>query len=69
MKIKFLSTALLLLTVCFSGVSLAESESHLAITKSLKSVFPGTVPTEISPSPMAGVSEVLDRSASVLYFQ
>ena len=59
MKINFLSTALLLLTVSFSGVSLAESESHMAITKSLKSVFPGTAPTEISPSPMAGVSEVL----------
>ena len=57
MKKPFVSAALLLLSMSFSGVSPAESESHLAMTKSLQSVFPGTAPTEISPSPMAGVSE------------
>ena len=59
MKKQFVSAALMLLTVSFSGLSMGDSESQLAITKSLKSVFPGTAPSEISPSPMAGVSEVL----------
>jgi thiol:disulfide interchange protein DsbC len=59
MKKQFVSAALMLLTVSFSGLSMADSESQLAITKSLKSVFPGAAPSEISPSPMAGVSEVL----------
>ena len=59
MKKQFVSAALMLLTVSFSGLSMADSASQLAITKSLKSVFPGTAPSEISPSPMEGVSEVL----------
>jgi thiol:disulfide interchange protein DsbC len=42
-----------------SSLSLAESASHDAIIKSLKGVFPGVTPSEINPSPMAGVSEVL----------
>ena len=59
MKNQFTGIVLLLLTAGFSGLALAESEAHQAITKSLKSVFPGTTPSQISPSPMAGVSEVL----------
>ena len=56
---KQLVSIVALLTIGFSGFSLAETDPRLAITKSLKSVFPGTAPTEINPSPMEGVSEVL----------
>jgi thiol:disulfide interchange protein DsbC len=59
MKKQFSRICLLLLAVSLSGVSLAESSSREAITKSLSSVFPGTTPSEINPSPMDGVSEVL----------
>lgn len=59
MKKQFSRICLLLLAVSLSGHSLAESASREAITKSLSSVFPGTTLTEINPSPMAGVSEVL----------
>ena len=59
MKKQFVGIALLLLAVSLSGLSLAESNPREAITKSLKSVFPGTAVSEINPSPMEGVSEVL----------
>lgn len=59
MKKQFIGIALLLLAVSLSGLSLAETDAHKAITKSLKSVFPGTTVSEVNPSPIAGVSEVL----------
>jgi thiol:disulfide interchange protein DsbC len=59
MKKQFVGIALLLLAVSLSGLSLAESNPREAITRSLGKVFPGTTPSEINPSPMEGVSEVL----------
>jgi thiol:disulfide interchange protein DsbC len=49
----------LFLGISLSGLAVAEPDAHEAIIKSLKGVFPGVTPSEISPSPMAGVSEVL----------
>jgi thiol:disulfide interchange protein DsbC len=59
MKNQFSGICLLFLSMCLSSLSLAENASHEAITKSLGGVFPGVTPSEINPSPMAGVSEVL----------
>ena len=59
MKKQFAGICLLFLGMSLSSLSLAEPGVHEAITKSLGGVFPGVTPTEISPSPMAGVSEVL----------
>ena len=59
MKKQFTAIYLLFLGMSLSSLSLAESDTHKAITKALGSVFPGVTPTEINPSPMAGVSEVL----------
>jgi len=59
MKNQFAGICLLFLSMCLSSLSLAENASHEAITKSLGGVFPGVTPSEINPSPMAGVSEVL----------
>ena len=59
MKKRFVGICLLFLGMSLSGLSLAETAAHAAITKSLGSVFPGVTPTAISPSPMTGVSEVL----------
>ncbi|MCG6899941.1 MAG: bifunctional protein-disulfide isomerase/oxidoreductase DsbC [Gammaproteobacteria bacterium] len=51
-------TGLLILALAFMNVAAAETSSEEEITKSLNAIFPGVKP-EISPSPMAGVSEVL----------
>ena len=59
MKKQFVGICLLFLGMSLSSLSLAEPGTHEAITKSLGGVFPGVTPDEISPSPMAGVSEVL----------
>lgn len=59
MKKRFVSICLLFLGISLSGLSLAETAANAAITKSLGGVFPGVTPSAISPSPMAGVSEVL----------
>ena len=59
MKKRFVGICLLFLGMSLSGLSLAENATHAAITKSLGGVFPGVTPSAISPSPMAGVSEVL----------
>jgi thiol:disulfide interchange protein DsbC len=59
MKKQFSGICLLFLGIGLSGLSLAEPGTREAITKSLGGVFPGVTPSEISPSPMPGVSEVL----------
>lgn len=59
MKKQFAGICLLFLGMSLSSLSLAEPNAHEAIIKSLGGVFPGVTPSEISPSPMAGVSEVL----------
>ena len=59
MKKQFTGICLLFLGMSLSSLSLAESDTHKAITKALGSVFPGVTPSEINPSPMDGVSEVL----------
>jgi len=59
MKKQFTGICLLFLGMSLSSLSLAEPGTDKAITKALGGVFPGVTPTEINPSPMAGVSEVL----------
>ena len=59
MKKQFTGICLLFLGMSLSSLSLAESDTHKAITKALGGVFPGVTPSEINPSPMTGVSEVL----------
>jgi thiol:disulfide interchange protein DsbC len=59
MKKQFAGLCLLFLGMSLSSLSLAENDTHQAITKSLGGIFPGVTPSEINPSPMAGVSEVL----------
>jgi len=59
MKKQFSGICLLFLGIGLSSLSLAEPGTREAITKSLGGVFPGVTPSEISPSPMPGVSEVL----------
>ena len=59
MKKKLAGICLLFLGMGLSSLSLAESDTNEAIIKSLGGVFPGVAPSEIKPSPMAGVSEVL----------
>jgi len=49
---------LLFLGMAFMNVTVAGSTPEENITKSLSAIFPGVKP-EITPSPMAGVSEVL----------
>jgi thiol:disulfide interchange protein DsbC len=51
--------SLLFLGMSLFNLSVADTGSQEAITKSLSSVFPGVTPDKISPSPMEGVSEVL----------
>jgi len=59
MKKQFTGICLLFLGMSLSSLSLAEPGTDKAITKALGGVFPGVTPTEINPSPMTGVSEVL----------
>ena len=59
MRKRLTGVCLLFVGITLSGLSLAGSATDAAIKKSLKNVFPGITPGEITPSPMAGVSEVL----------
>ena len=59
MKKQFAGICLFFLGASLSSLSLAEADTREAITKALGGIFPGVTPTEINPSPMAGVSEVL----------
>jgi thiol:disulfide interchange protein DsbC len=42
-----------------SGLSLAASDAQVAIERALKEIMPEIAPSEIRPSPVAGLSEVL----------
>lgn len=59
MNKRFSGICLLLLGMSIVNLSFAETNAKENITKSLGTVFPGVTPDSISPSPMAGVSEVL----------
>ena len=59
MRKQLTALCLLFMGITLSSLSLAESDSHAAIKKSLKNIFPDLSPSEITPSPMSGVSEVL----------
>jgi thiol:disulfide interchange protein DsbC len=59
MKKLITGICLLFLGMSLSSISLAEPAANEAINKSLQGVFPGIAPSEINPSPIAGVSEVL----------
>jgi len=59
MKRQLTGICLFIMGMGLSSLSLAASDDQDAIIKSLNGVFPGVTPSEINPSPMAGVSEVL----------
>ena len=59
MNKRFSGICLLFLGMSLFNLSVAETSTQEAITKSLSSIFPGVTPDEITPSPMEGVSEVL----------
>jgi len=59
MNKRFTGICLLFLGMSLFNLSVAETSTQEAITKSLSSIFPGVTPDEITPSPMEGVSEVL----------
>lgn len=59
MNKRFTGICLLFLGMSLFNLSVAETSTQEAITKSLSSIFPGITPDEITPSPMEGVSEVL----------
>ena len=59
MKRQLKGICLLILGMGLSGLSLAATADQDAIKKSLQGIFPDVTPSEITPSPMAGVSEVL----------
>jgi thiol:disulfide interchange protein DsbC len=56
---RFSGISLLFLSMSLFNLAVADTGAQEAITKSLSSIFPGITPDKISPSPMAGVSEVL----------
>ena len=59
MNKRFTGICLLFLGMSLFNLSVAETSTQEAITKSLSNIFPGITPDEITPSPMEGVSEVL----------
>ena len=59
MNKRFTGICLLFLGMSLFNLSVAETSTQEAITKSLSSIFPGVTPDNITPSPMEGVSEVL----------
>ena len=59
MNKRFSGICLLFLGMSLFNLSVAETSTQEAITKSLSNIFPGITPDEITPSPMEGVSEVL----------
>ena len=56
---RFSGISLLFISMSLFNLSVADTGAQEAITKSLSRIFPGITPDKISPSPMAGVSEVL----------
>ena len=56
---RFSGISLLFLSMSLFNLSVADTGSQEAITKSLGKIFPGVTPDKIAPSPMEGVSEVL----------
>jgi len=59
MNKRLIAAGLLLLGTGFLTLATAETDAEKQILETFKKVYPGVKPDSISPSPMAGVSEVL----------